>query len=278
MRIPVLHFGIVPKLDDTATRQGFQSVCDSLGFILGTRVIGHRFRAQAELVNALQMAKLDLAWLSPAVALKAQIAKLCEPVISLVRCKATDYSSVLFTQPSSRIRTISDLRDVKASWVSRESASGYLVPVAAIRSTGTALNRAFAVQTFEGTHNQVIDRVLDGSSDVGATWAHTDPLDSHRIVSSSWTECGHPAEGLLQTISVSGPIPTDVLSVHRTMSPDHISELQYAFTQLAIASAFADAVRVFGCESFAPCSPSHFGTLRTLIRFLDMPNASAPFD
>lgn len=276
MRIPVLHFGIVSSVDERVVREHLQSFCDALAFVLGNDVVGVHARNHGHLIDMMRQGKVDIAWLPPVVAMSAEHGKLTESLVGMVRRGATNYSSALISKASSKIRTVGDLRGVRAAWTHHESASGYLVPIAAIRASGIPVTRAFSEQHFVGHHVEVVKWVREGKVDVGATYVHS-PSPAGPVISASWTEMGLPAEGEFQIISVSGPIPTDVISALRTFSSEHATVLRAALLQISSEPVFETFRGLFDCETFAPCEASHFASLRKLVRLLDLPSVS-PFE
>ncbi|PKN49320.1 MAG: hypothetical protein CVU63_02470 [Deltaproteobacteria bacterium HGW-Deltaproteobacteria-20] len=164
VRFPILRFGVVPVVDGPTFRADLSRVCRALGYYLGTTVECRPLPTYAKLVTLLSQGQLDAAWVPPVVAMDCGAMRIARPRIAMVRQRETAYHAVLFTLQDSPIRSLADLQKVRAAWVSPDSASGYLVPLASLRARGVSLSKAFADQIFVGTHEAVARavRVLVG--------------------------------------------------------------------------------------------------------------------
>src|SRR5206468_2425304 len=66
-------------------------------------------------------------------------------------------------------KTLVELRGRRAAWVQRDSAAGYLVPRMHLAAQGFDVLRFFSRELFVHAHSGVIDAVVSGDADVGAT-------------------------------------------------------------------------------------------------------------
>lgn len=271
MRFPILRFGIVPVVDDSSFRTNLNQVCYALGYYLGTKVEARPLPTYSALVTLLSQAQIDAAWVPPVVAMDCDARRLAIPRIAMVRQGETAYHAAIFARADSEIRTLADLKQVRAAWVSPDSASGYLVPLASLRARGVSLIKAFSEHLFAGSHEGAAQLVADGKADIGANFAHFKPGDMRQLVSSGWIEAGVEAE--FRVIAVAGPIPTDVIAMHRTMAHEHQEDLIAAFRWVRQRPEAASAHAIFRCDDLQPCDDSHLGGLRKLIRLLDRPSA-----
>ena len=269
MRIPVLRFGIVPVSDDDELRGHLQTMCTALGYDLGTTVLARRVPTYPQLVDLLIQAQVDAAWVPPVVAMDCDAKRIARPRIAMMRQNETSYSAALIARQDSPFRSLADLKDVRAAWVSPDSASGYLVPLASLRARGISLSKAFREHLFFGSHAAVAQAVADGRADVGANFAHFDQPSWHKIRSSGWKEAG--IDGPFRVLMVVGPIPTDVIVMHRTLSEEHAQMLVAAMKWIRDEPAGASVNQIFKCDELVPCTNDHLRGLRKLIRLLDRP-------
>src|SRR5262249_31330098 len=79
------------------------------------------------LLDAMQEGSIDFAWLPPVVALRAMGRSQVVPIALPVRNGVSVYSTALFARSGSRLKAASDLVGVRAAWVDRQSAAGYIV-------------------------------------------------------------------------------------------------------------------------------------------------------
>jgi len=270
VRFPILRLGVAST--DNSNRElraNLNKVGHALGYELGTAVKCQIEPSHARLLGLLAQGQLDAAWVPPVVALDCVEKRVARPTLALVRQDATMYHSVLFSLDNTKIKSLADLHDVRAAWVGPESASGYLVPMASLRTMGVSLFKAFSKQTFLGSHDAVTQAVADGTADIGASYAHFDPADTHRMVSASWTE--HKVDASFRVLFAAGPIPSDVIVTHRSMYEGHQHALVAAFDWLATRPEIEAARAVFRCDGFRSCGEEHLRGLGKLIRLIDRP-------
>ncbi|HNS96045.1 MAG TPA: phosphate/phosphite/phosphonate ABC transporter substrate-binding protein [Polyangiaceae bacterium] len=268
MRFPILRFGVVPAVDDPTFRANLKDMVKALGYHLGTTVECRVTPTYSALVALMTQGQLDAAWVPPVLAMDFDAQRIAHPRIAMIRQNETVYHSVLYALRDAQIRSVSDLQGAKAAWVSPDSASGYLVPLASMRARGLSLTKAFSDQVFLGTHEAVARAVAHGQAHVGASFAHFEPSDFGTPVWASWIEFG--LEVNFRVLLVAGPIPTDVISMHRSLDDQHQQAIIHAFSLLTSDKQTSEAARaIFRCEGFAGCTEEHLRGLRTLLRLLD---------
>ena len=254
-------------MDDGAFRTDFDQLCQGLGYHLGTVVepvvLGHRSR----IVEALAQARLDVAWVTPALALEAYVQRLASAQWSMVRSGEVVYHSVLFSRGDGSVKSLADLVDVRAAWVAPDSASGYLVPLVSMRARGVSLSKAFREQVFLDTHEAVVRAVADNQADVGAGFAHFSSGSLRVPVSSSWSEAG--VDQAFHVLAMAGPIPTDVIVAHRSLKAPYLDALTRAWEWLFESDAVDCAKRIFRSERIVATGASHLDGLRKLLGLLD---------
>lgn len=267
MRFPVLRFGIAPSVDDEAFRDNFERMCKALGYHLGTVVQPRVLASRDVFVSQFSRGQLDLGWLAPSVALDCLDVGVASPHWSMVRCGEVIYYSAIFAKKDGPVRSVSDVKGVRAAWVLPDSASGYLVPLATMRARGVCLADAFREQTFAKTHAAAAQFVIEDKADIGAGFAHFSPGNMQTPVASSWAEAG--LEDQLSVLAVAGPIPTDVIAAHRSLKAPYVRELTRAFDWLMTGEQAEAAKVVFSCEGLLPCTQQHLLGLKKLLGLLD---------
>jgi len=265
-----LRLGIVPVDDDAAFRANLKRLSNALGYYLGTTVEGRTIATYPKLVTLLSQCQIDAAWVPPIVAMDCDTKRIAVPRLAMARQRETKYHAALFTLEDSGIRNLADLRQVRAAWVSPDSASGYLVPLATLRARGVSLSKAFREHRFAGSHEAVARLVAQGDAEVGANFAHFAPSGGHQLVSAGWLEAEVDAE--FRVVAAAGPIPTDVIVMHRTMAVEHQEDLIAAFRWVRERPEVAAARAIFRCDGFEAGDEGHLCGLRKLIRLLDRPS------
>jgi phosphate/phosphite/phosphonate ABC transporter binding protein len=241
------------------------SFCESLAEAVGSAVTAHGFGHYRDLLEAMHEGKVDVAWLPPVIALRATARGRTIPIALPIRGGVASFSSALFTRPGSGIKGPRDLIAVRAAWVDRQSAAGYLVIRGSLRAQGVDLDRAFAAESFLGSHEAVVQAVLNGVVDVGATFAHLDPL-RQTVVHAGW------GDRAVQSICFAGPIPSDVVAASIRLPVPQIRAVQRALCALpGHAGLRAAAEKLFGAEGFIEARAEHLEPLNRILGYLEDP-------
>lgn len=207
-----LSFGLVVPADRQEVRARFDALAS---FMRGRGLIDLESRAlptYKELAASVREGASDVAWLPPVV--YAWIAEGVTPVGSIVREGETAYSAAVVTREDSAIRSLADLKSVRAGWVDPWSAAGYVVPRIELAKRGILPADGFRTETFYGSHREALLALARGDCDVAAVYA------------SAWSGLDDLAVRVLATF---GPIPTDVLAVRRNLAPREHERVIEAF-------------------------------------------------
>jgi phosphonate transport system substrate-binding protein len=84
---------------------------------------------------------------------------------------STSYVAVMYVRADSGITSLEAMRGRTMAWADPNSASGYLIPRAALRAAGISPESFFGRSGFAGGHEQAIVAVLGRQYDAGVTWA-----------------------------------------------------------------------------------------------------------
>lgn len=245
-----------------AVRARLDLFCEALGASLGHPVEAYGAAHYRELLDAMHDGKLDVAWLPPIIALRAAARGRTLPIAIPVRGGSASFSSALFTQKGSRFKQPSHLAGARAAWVDRQSAAGYLVIRATLRSQGHDLDRAFAAESFLGSHEAVVDAVMRGEADVGATFVTQSP-STGAIVRAGWGAASP------HVIAFGGPIPSDVIAASIRVPVPMIRAVQRALCAGSDVALRGAASHLLGAESFVVPSAEHLDPLSRLLEYLD---------
>lgn len=260
-----IRIGItVPESNDAARllRSRLDAFAESLAAAVGFEVTGRVHANYGEILDAMHAGAVDVAWLPPVIALRATARGRTLPIALPVRGGTSFFSSALFTKPGSSIKSPVDLYGVSAAWVDRQSAAGYLVVRASLRAQGTDLERAFSTETFLGSHDAVVQAVLSGSVDVGATFAHLDAAHQ-RVTRGGW------GTATPQVIAYAGPIPADVVAASIRMPAPQIRAVQRALCDGSNRDLLRTASMLLGAEGFVEARAEHLDPLNHLLGYLE---------
>jgi phosphonate transport system substrate-binding protein len=171
-----------------------------------------------------------------------------------------DFHSVLLVRSSSKVRTLPSLQGLRAAWVDKHSASGYVLPRIQLAAMGIDPRTAFASERFFKSHDAVVRAVVGEKADFCATYARLD-------------RAGHPArgawmdlpgaEGALRVLATFGSIPCDVIAARSDLDETTRDKLRQAFIDAAYDVRGALLVHdVFGVDEFRPWQDEGYTTLR----------------
>jgi phosphate/phosphite/phosphonate ABC transporter binding protein len=244
------------------SRGQLDEFCAALGAATGMAVEAVGVWYYHRLLEAMDVGHVDVAWLPPILAATAMIRGLAVPFALPVRGGVTSYSTALFTRDDSPLRDLRDLVGVRAAWVDRQSASGYLLIRAHLRALGVDLDRAVAADRFTGSHDEVAQAVLEGSAEVGASFVHLDPNDD-RPLRAAW------GDARVRVLAHAGPIPADVIARSRRLDDRAQRRIEHALVG-GLSPRLRDASRVLlGAEGFALPRPGHLDAVAALLPRLD---------
>ena len=260
-----IRIGItVPEGHDAARLQHsrLDAFAEALAAAVGFEVTGKVYGNYREILDAMHAGAVEMAWLPPVIALRAAARGRTLPIALPVRGGTSFFSSALFTRPGSPLKSPADLFRVSAAWVDKQSAAGYLVVRASLRAQGIDLGHAFAAESFLGSHEAVVQAVLSGAIDVGATFAHLDAAQQ-RVTRGGW------GTATPQVIAYAGPIPADVVAASIRMPAPQIRAVQRALCGGTSAELLRTASMLLGAEGFVPARSEHLDPLNHLLGYLE---------
>jgi len=173
----------------------------------------------SELIRLIGEEKVDFAWLSPQGLITAEETADAKVLLKAVRAGQPYYWSVILVRKDSGLRELGDLKGKRLAFTHLGSTSGYVIPKSSLLGLGIDPDGFFAEVVFAGGHRDVVNMVLDGRVDAGATFA-----DNERGTVGSWTsEEFHPREesAKLRAIYISEKIPGDTFTATRGMTESH---------------------------------------------------------
>lgn len=256
--------GVALTTDPEATRGKLETFCSALSAATGRVVVPRGLWHYHHLLEGLRDGELHLVWLPPVLALRAAASGHCAPIALPVRHGVSTYSTALFTRPDGPIRALADLRGARAAWVDRQSAAGYLIIRAFMRSKGIDLQQAFAHEKFLGAHDAVAAAVLDGEVDVGATFVYLDPDASTGAPrAAGW------GNAPVHVICHAGPIPSDVVATGPALDAGTRALVQDALVGEMVPALGAAARALMGADRFIAPEEVHVKLLLEILENLE---------
>lgn len=157
---------------------------------------------------------------------------------------STSYVAVMYVRADSGITSLEQMRGRSMAWADPNSASGYLIPRAALRAQGINPDSFFGRSGFAGGHEQAIVAVLGRQFDGGVTWASGigDPAQGFtRGMLRATADKGMLNMRDIRIIWRSGPIQNGPIVVRKDL-PQAFKDDMVAF-HLALPSAHPDIHR-----------------------------------
>ncbi|MFC1611569.1 phosphate/phosphite/phosphonate ABC transporter substrate-binding protein [Myxococcota bacterium] len=166
-----LVFSVTPYLPEAELRARYLPLAEYVGKKVGVPVRWKTVESYDGMVRALAQYEVHIAVLSP---FNYVTAKRENPSIILLAVPvaggATTYSGYIFTREDSTVESIADLKGKHFGFVDRQSASGYLYPLVYLRAQGYEPEH-FGKVSFVGNHTRLVDMLLAGEIDAGASYA-----------------------------------------------------------------------------------------------------------
>jgi phosphonate transport system substrate-binding protein len=256
-----IRFGLIPLGEGGDAR--VHAFVTALAETVGSEIDVHHAADYRALTSAMEQGLVQFAWLPPLQAARAVKGATVVPAAVAVRHGATSYYAGLVALESGPIHSIADLKGLRAAWVDRESASGYVVIRAALRQQGVSLVDAFKHDLFLRSHAEVARAVDQGLVDVGATCFN---LTSGDVKMARSTYTGMIVEPLknMRIVAEAGPIPSDIFAVHRSISAVAQQKIQTALVGARPVNLFEAAKAMMFADSFARADGEHIRMLENL--------------
>lgn len=255
----VLRFGVGPIAagEDRAKIRAHAET--ALARAAGSHALLVVTQSYKELEEKLARGDVDLAWMPPALCVRA-IERGATLLLGCVRASEKTYRAALFVRADSPRRTPADLAGARAAWVDPDSCSGYLFPrIALTEEHGLDPTTLFAEEKMLGSHAKVIAAVVKRQADCGATFA-----------------AGVPDE--MRWIVTSAPIPSDAVCASASMERARRDALGAALAELHRFTDGALMLRdLFDVARLEPALPRHYDLVRRAMAGAGAPISSTKF-
>ncbi len=217
----------------------------------------------AELMASIDDGAVGLAWLPPVPTIELENRRAASVLAIPARNGQTLYHAAFIVRRGGP-KTLAELRTRRAAWVERDSAAGYLVPRMHLAAQGFDVLRFFARELFVHSHAAVIDAVVAGEADVGATFCNCDPTTG-KVLRSAWQDEAGQSIRPIEPLVTMGPIPNDALVASSNL-PAHARS---ALTRWLLAlddRSRAIFEGMLGSGDFRVPAQNHYEMLRHALR------------
>jgi phosphate/phosphite/phosphonate ABC transporter binding protein len=221
----------------------------------------HEARSYEDLAKDVKKGRVDVAWLPPIV--HVRLASEVVPLGSVLRDGRTTYEAALIVRKDAKAKTLAHLRGMRAGWVDRWSAAGFVLPRVNLALLGIDARTYFRSESFHGSHRGVVKALLDGACDVAGTYAQAD--GKGKVKGGAWTEVPGAEVRVLTTF---GAIPPDVIAARSGLPEAQRDAVRDALRASCMDTEGKRLFRdVFGGETFIEDATKSY---ESLARALDM--------
>ena len=202
-------FGMVRSNDWGQGLTPFEELCTLASAASGLKLSPVVAASYAELTATILDGEVGLAWLPPVPTIELASRGSASVLAIPARGGSSTYHAAFIVRRGGP-KSLIELRGRRAAWVQRDSAAGYLVPRMHLAAQGFDVLRFFARELFVHSHAAVIDAVVSGEADVGASFCTLD-VPTGRVTRSAWQDEHGQSLRPVEVLTTMGPIPNDAL-------------------------------------------------------------------
>jgi phosphonate transport system substrate-binding protein len=238
-----INFGVTPWGDVAKMRKAYQPLATYLSEKLQMRVRLMIVQEYRELVTDLKRGIVQIASFSPgayADALDEGIDKDSIYVASS-QLKGKDfYRGIIVVK--NEVKDMAALKGKSFAFVETGSSSGYKYPLALFLSKGIDPHKYFSKVFFLGSHPNVVEAVINGKVDAGATW-------------DGYIEENYPTNPPgIKVLMKTEPIPYDAVVVSRKKGADLAPKLREILTGLKSYTLTKSGEKIMNLDTGFPYS------------------------
>ncbi len=222
-------FGVNPFVAPNVIRDTYVPILNAVAQKIGYKARTVIVSDYDALGKALTQQLADVGWFSPFAYVSTREQAAITPIVTPKVNNATSYTGYIITRKDSGIHSLDDLKGRRFGFVDVKSASGYVYPKAALVEAGKNPDTYFGETLFLGSHNRVIEAVMQGEVDAGATY------------SEAMDAAGAAANSQLDIIFRTEPIPKDAIAAAPGVPADVIAKLRDAFESVRDGDAACGA-------------------------------------
>lgn len=210
-------FGINPALTPKNIKSMYYPIIDHVCKTLGYKARVLITMDYNTLADCLKDGIIDVGWFSPLAYVNAKNKTDIEPLVTPVVNNSSSYFGYIITNSKSDINNLKDIEKRSMAFVDPKSASGYAYPCMMLKKAGVDLSSVN--KNFLGTHSNVIDAIISGDYDVGATYSEAIDDAKKRGVNID----------KIKIIAKTDPIPKDCIAARCDLPEEKKRDLSKAF-------------------------------------------------
>lgn len=242
-------FGVNPFISPKEIRKMYVPILERVAASMGYKARTIIVKNYDALAEAAQKGIMDIGWFSPFAYVAAREKAGVLPVVTPKVSGKASYNGYVIARKDGEVKSMKDLKGRTFGYVDEKSASGYLYARDSIRKEKMDPDRIFAKVLFLGNHDNVIDAVLRGEIDAGATYNEAFDAAVKKGLDVS----------KLSIISKTEDIPKDVLAARKDFPLDLLEELKRNFVAFSNYEGIETKV-----QGFIESSDTMYDVIRNL--------------
>jgi phosphonate transport system substrate-binding protein len=224
------------------------------------------------LIEALRSGRIDFAFLPPFSFVKAEEIAGAQVLMKAVRKGKSVFYSGIIVRSDKGYNKIEDLKGKNIAWSDPASASGYIIPMAAlITKKKIDPDKFFGKQVFAGAHDSIVLSVLNGTVDAGATF-----VNDQKGLDGSWHQFLKTDEDKkkIKMIFVSDAIPGDTMATSKKFAKEHKDIVDKTVKLLTEMSKNDEGRAIlkalYRIDSMVPATSKEYQPLRDAAKVIDV--------
>jgi len=205
-----------------------------------------------ELIQYIKDGLIDVGWFSPMAYVEAKKQSDIMPLVTPVINGQPSYKGYIFTRNDGKCDHLSEVAGTAFGFVDPLSASGYIYPKKLLQEAKIDIDEDLKDKYFLGSHDKVIDAVLNCKVELGATY------------NEAWEraqEAGKPMDKL-KIIKETEPIPKDVIAARAKLSYRLGKKLQKQFMNLDNDKTGQEKLAGSNIDDFVQAKDENFDVIR----------------
>ncbi len=255
-RLQTVRVAMAPVLSAVELQRIYAPLLKYLTLQLGVPFRLEVTGSYEELVSRVRNGEADIMSLPPRAYLQLSKQGLVRCLTHGITEGSATTSGYLFVRSGSSIQAVDGLRGARVTFVDPNSMSGHLMQMKLLQSRGVDIHAVAKQVRFEGSHQAVVEAVLSGTADVGAT---------NQSVLHALKRSGRLDLRQLRLIGKTARIPLEVICASGTVNDQLAQQIQQLLLGLSTSPTLTQEIlKPLDTNGFAPFSTAVFAGVEAL--------------